>query len=241
MDLDLHLQRGFDRVELVSGTIGNPRDGRMCLMSLVAFLAGEDHSDSPGCASPLIQAFAVRINDSMPHAARQRLKPFAPRIIGTNDGLDELRARVLSGALAEGNFLEAADQYWAEPTAPAQGRHSRLRRLWRWLRKDIDQRLFYCALSCGDGTYMANHAAHLIARLARSAPNARAQEVYWDTAIAILDRLCDVGAPVRREPGVQAGRLTQLESMPDLRQGNSVREETAFPLSSILWWRSAGD
>src|SRR4051812_15120531 len=71
MDLDLRLQRSLNRVELVGGTIGNPGDGRLCLMSLVAFLAGEDHSDAPGCASPLIQAFAIRINDNMPHAARQ--------------------------------------------------------------------------------------------------------------------------------------------------------------------------
>src|SRR4051812_46855591 len=77
MDLDLHLQRSFDRVELVSGTIGNPGDGKMCLMSLVAFLGGEEHSDSPECASPLIQAFAVRINDNMPHklgSASRRLR-----------------------------------------------------------------------------------------------------------------------------------------------------------------------
>src|SRR3954447_1181222 len=101
MDLNLRLQRAFDRVELVSGTIGNPGDGRMCLMSLVAFLAGEDHSDAPGCASPLIQAFAVQINDHMPDAARQRLKPFAPRIIGTNDGLDGARVQVLSQVLTD--------------------------------------------------------------------------------------------------------------------------------------------
>ena len=92
MDLDLRLQRALDRVELVSGSIGDPGQGRMCLMSLVAFLAGEGHSDAPGCASPLIQAFAVAVNDLMPRAARQRLKPFAPRIIGTNDGLDGARA-----------------------------------------------------------------------------------------------------------------------------------------------------
>jgi hypothetical protein len=71
MELDLRLQRALDGVELVSGTIGNPSDGRMCLMSLVAFLAGEDHTDSPHCASPLIQAFAIRINDNMPYKARQ--------------------------------------------------------------------------------------------------------------------------------------------------------------------------
>ena len=35
MDLDPRLQRAFDRVELVSGSIGNPGDGRMCIMSLV--------------------------------------------------------------------------------------------------------------------------------------------------------------------------------------------------------------
>ena len=42
MDLDLRVQRALDRVELVGGSIGDPGDGRMCLMSLVAFLAGED-------------------------------------------------------------------------------------------------------------------------------------------------------------------------------------------------------
>src|SRR3954464_15922454 len=102
MNLDVGLQRAFDRVELVSGSIGNRGEGRMCLMSLVAFLAGEHHSDSPGCASPLIQTFAVLVNDHMPRAARQRLKPFAPRIIGTDDGLDGARAEVLRRALAEG-------------------------------------------------------------------------------------------------------------------------------------------
>ena len=69
MDLDLRLQRALDRVELVSGSIGDPGDGRMCLMSLVAFLAGEPHSDSPGCASPVVQAFAVAVNDHMPRAS----------------------------------------------------------------------------------------------------------------------------------------------------------------------------
>src|SRR3954447_9635227 len=109
MDLNLRLQRAFDRVELVSGTIGNPGNGRMCLMSLVAFLAGEDHSDAPGCASPLIQAFAVRINDSMPYEMRQRLKPFAPRIIGTNDGLDRKRAQVLRRMFAVEPLPEVPD------------------------------------------------------------------------------------------------------------------------------------
>ena len=135
MDLDVRLQRAFDRVELVSGSIGNPGEGRMCLMSLVAFLAGEAHSDAPRCASPLIQTFAVLVNDHMPREARQRLKPFAPRIIGTNDGFDQVRTEILRHALTEGILAKALGQCLTGP-APTQGRLSRLRRLWRWLRKD---------------------------------------------------------------------------------------------------------
>ena len=112
MDLDVGLQRAFDRVELVSGSIGDPGEGRMCLMSLVAFLAGEAHSDAPGCASPLIQTFAVLVNDHMPHAARQRLKPFAPRIIGTNDGFDPVRAEILRGGLGRRDPRQGA---WPMP------------------------------------------------------------------------------------------------------------------------------
>ncbi len=62
MDLDLRLQRAFDRIELVSGA-GDPRAGTMCVMSFAAFLAGEAaHTDDPVGASRLIRAFAIPIN-----------------------------------------------------------------------------------------------------------------------------------------------------------------------------------
>jgi hypothetical protein len=222
MDLHPSLQRAFDRIELVSGSIGDPDEGRMCLMSLVAFLAGEQHSDAPGCASPLIQTFAVVINDHMPHGARQRLKPFAPRIIGTSDGFDQVRAEILRHALAEGILAKALDQCLAEP-APPQGRLSRLRRLWRWLRKDEQGRLL--ALSGDDGVDLARGAARLVARSARRAPCAREQERHWDAAIGLLDMLCDVGAPTRCGPGIRAERLAQLEGRPRPRQDAPTREE----------------
>src|SRR5215218_10066284 len=205
MDLDPRLQRALDRVELVGGTIGDPGDGRMCLMSLVAFLAGEPHSHSPGCASPVVQAFAVAVNDHMPRAARQRLKPFAPRIIGTGDGFDRVRAAILRQALAEEIPPEgrAAGPRPAEPAAPAPGRLAKLRRLWRWLRKDERGRLLDRALSRDDGVYLAREAARLLARAARHAADARERERRWDAAIGLLDRLCDAGAPAqgRRGPG----------------------------------------
>ena len=226
MDLDLRLQRALDRVELVGGSIGDPGQGRMCLMSLVAFLAGEGHSDAPGCASPVVQAFAVAVNDHMPRAARQRLKPFAPRIIGTRDGFDRMRAAVLRRALAEEIPPEApAGHRPAGHGAPAKGGFAKLRRLWRWLRKDERGRLLDRALSRDDGVYLAREAARLIARAARHAPNARERERHWDAAIGLLDRLCDVGVPAaRRGPGVRAERLARLESTPRRRQDAPGRE-----------------
>ncbi len=192
-------------------------------MSLVAFLAGEQHSDAPGCASPLIQTFAVLVNDHMPHGARQQLKPFAPRIIGTNDGFDQVRAAVLRHALAEGMVAKAPDECLTESAAPACGRFSRIRRFWRWLRKDEQGRLL--ALSRDDGVNIARGAARLIARSARRAPCAREQERHWDAAIGLLDILCDVGAPTRCGPGIRAERLAQLEGTPRPRQDAPGREE----------------
>ncbi len=226
MDLDPRLQRALDRVELVGCSIGDPGDGRMCLMSLVAFLAGEPHSDSPGCASPLIQTFAVLVNDHMPRAARQRLKPFAPRIIGTNDGFDGARAAVLLHALAEGVLAGAPGQDLARAAAPPNGGvFAKLRHLWRWLRKDEQDRLLHCARYGDDGVDLAREAARLIARSARRAPGAREQERHWDAAIGLLDRLCDVGALRRRGPDIWAERVAQLENTPRSRQDASGREK----------------
>jgi hypothetical protein len=216
MDLNLRLQRVSDRVELVSGSIGNPGEGRMCLMSFVAFLAGEAHSDSPSRASPLIQAYAVLINDHMPYDARQRLKPFAPRIIGTNDGLDRERALLLHGVL-EREILPRAAAGRAATRVAAAGRESAgflgLRRFWRWLRRDELQRFLDYGPYHDDETAMASHAARLIAQLARSAPDARERDWYWNAAIGLLDRLCDVGAPTRLPQEVRGDRLAWLEDM----------------------------
>jgi hypothetical protein len=82
-------------------TIGEPDRGTACAMSLVAHLAGEGHTDRPGCVSPLVRDFVIPVNDHMPREARQRLKPFVPRLVGTNDGLDRARAEVLRRVLVE--------------------------------------------------------------------------------------------------------------------------------------------
>jgi hypothetical protein len=98
MDVDRRMEELCERVVLVDG-VGSRKRGELCVMSFVALLAGERHTDRPASASPLIRNLAISVNDAMPGDVRQRLKPFAVRMIGTNDGHDRARAEVLRQAL----------------------------------------------------------------------------------------------------------------------------------------------
>ncbi|MGG5817721.1 hypothetical protein [Falsiroseomonas sp. HW251] len=198
MHLDIRLERALERVELVTG-VGTRDAGRMCVMSLVACLAGEEHTDSPGCASPLIRAFAIPLNDNMPHAVRQRLKPFAPRILGTQDGMDTQRAELLRRALAEEVLPRLGGRQ------PPQSRRfaGPLWRFWailgmRRLEREAEW-MMDRAVALSDGADLARAIAaagavgRLLARAAREAPDPKEADRLWDLAIGLLDRLCDVG------------------------------------------------
>jgi hypothetical protein len=77
---------------LAHGSHATPEDGR-CAMEWVSYLAGEPHSDQPACVSPALRAFCVALNDGLEENARQRLRPYLARTIGTrHDGLDEERS-----------------------------------------------------------------------------------------------------------------------------------------------------
>jgi hypothetical protein len=73
------------------GTHATPDEGR-CAMEWVSYLAGEGHTDSPACVSPVLRALCISLNDTLPDGPRQRLRPYLTRTIGTaGDGLDEQR------------------------------------------------------------------------------------------------------------------------------------------------------
>lgn len=84
MTLDL------DTLVLRSGTHASASDG-VSLMEAVSILAGEPWSNSPTCTSPVIAAYARSLNDWLPDDARQRLKAYIPRLIGTAEPDLELR------------------------------------------------------------------------------------------------------------------------------------------------------
>jgi hypothetical protein len=215
MDPDprLQQQRVLDRFELVSG-IGEPGEGTACVMSLVAHLAGEGRTDRPRCASPVIREFAIPVNDHMPREARQRLKPFVPRLVGTNDGLDRGRAEVLRRVLVETILPGASGECQAaspgEPARPAGPfRRLRIRLLRGSLLRRIGRLLDEAEGGRGRGqeAELASAAGRLLAMCARDAWDAREAEWYWNQAIALLDRLCEVG--VQGQRGEAAGVRTQ--------------------------------
>ena len=226
MEQDLRLQRILEEVKLVVG-MGNRNKGELCIMSLVALLAGERHTDSPKSTSPLIRQFVISLNDQMPCEVRQRLKPFAPNLLGTNDGLDRERSEVLRRVLAEEILPRALGQHQESPDPAGTRRCTEpLRRLWirLWLRRSrahchiarlIDQ------VRKGDhwpssDAGRARATARLISLCAREAADAGEKEWYWRAAIGLLDRLCEVGAEARCAAAASAlppDRLAWLEKI----------------------------
>lgn len=70
--------------------------GNACVMEIVSYIAGDPWSDHPPCACPALTAFMLTYNDDLPSDAdRDRLlKPFIPRLVGTNTGEDTHMRRV---------------------------------------------------------------------------------------------------------------------------------------------------
>ena len=64
-----------------------------CVMELSSYIAKEPWSDHPACVSPVLAAFLRSWNDALDDDTRQKLKPYAARVVGTaGDGKDKQRA-----------------------------------------------------------------------------------------------------------------------------------------------------
>ncbi|MBL8732144.1 MAG: hypothetical protein JNN13_07220 [Planctomycetes bacterium] len=77
------MQRLTEQHPLRRGAHATRADG-MCAMEMVAWLAGEPHSDEPRCACPVLAALTRACNDSMNDEARNRhLRPLVPLLVNT--------------------------------------------------------------------------------------------------------------------------------------------------------------
>jgi len=72
------------------------RDDGMCAMEMVAWLAGEAHSDEPECACPVLAALVRACNDAMTdHARNAHLRPLVPQLVNSRRSVAIERVRGL--------------------------------------------------------------------------------------------------------------------------------------------------
>ena len=72
----------YPKLNLIKGS-GKTYDQGFCVMQAVAWFAGEKHTDKPQCACPVLTAYAIRINDQLPDAKRQKLRKLIAPLTGT--------------------------------------------------------------------------------------------------------------------------------------------------------------
>jgi hypothetical protein len=225
MSFDVDVQRRYDGVELVAG-IGDPRLNRFCIMSFVAFMAGEYFGDRPKTASQIIRKFVIPLNDRVDPATRQRLKPFAPRIIGTNDEHEDDRAALIWQTVIREILPVALDDTAGGSPNIATNRHDlgesavsvrcAAGELPVRVRRNIEHMLE--AQEHGRYGVLAKEAGHMLATLAETVRQEGRRTWYLNQAITLLDRLCEISTAERahndRETRVGIG--TRRSAHPEL-------------------------
>jgi len=72
------------------------RDDGMCAMEMVAWLAGEPHSDEPRCSCPVLAALVRAVNDALTDSSRNRLlRPLVPQLVHSRSSMTRERQRGL--------------------------------------------------------------------------------------------------------------------------------------------------
>ncbi len=237
MMTDLTHERLYDSVSLVP-RVGNRNDNELCVMSLVALLAGERHTDRPKAACQVIATFAIKVNDGIDCDARQALKPFAPRIVGTRDGLTRRRAWILVNSIL-GEVLPHRAQDAGHSVSATLIEKLRIRShsfdteelqdVSALLRREADNLgldrgrlndLRYMLRACerGSDELVANSCASILSDFARHPVGDEDSGWYWNKAIDLIDRICDVGegpslvgAQIEHHANTQAQRIRAQE------------------------------
>lgn len=237
-------QSHLDRFDLINGA-GERRDSELCVMSLVALMSGDRHTDRPATACPVIAAFVIKINDAIDCDTRQDLKPLAYRILGTNDGLGRERAWLLARECVNDVFARLLEDAGAPgevvanlPRMPIRLDNSfDIRQLSRDLQvlgrrygversRLFDIRYLLRALRSESDELVASAAAVMMVDSARLIDVPVAENIFWNKAIDMFSRLCDIGERVQASPHVIEERL--------MAEGNRDRAVSVYgPM--LLW------
>lgn len=82
----------IESLRLEPGSHDSPEEG-VCIVELASILARERFTDEPDCVCEVIGAFLRSWNDRASYVDRQRLRPYAGRIVGTRSGGSITRRR----------------------------------------------------------------------------------------------------------------------------------------------------
>jgi hypothetical protein len=196
-----------ERFPLLPGSHRTRADG-MCAMEMVAWLAGEPHSDGPSCTCPVIAAFVRAFNDFLPDAdARDRwLRRLLPRLIHTVASREVERERGLIAvdravrvlaplAAAARGDLELAALLRALPPATEGG--GALREIARALPPHAPRAITWIVARAAQGSAPVSWVAGAVhvARLAGS-------EAAWSECARLLEDMARAG----RAPGAPRHR-----------------------------------
>jgi hypothetical protein len=110
MNVDLSNAKKFLETLVVEKGSHEGEDG-FCVMEAVAYVAGEEHTDTPKCASEVIGSFLRSWNDSLNDKDRQLLKPYVLKLVGTvaSKEIEVARAR-----LAQDWYVRVFTPTWLE-------------------------------------------------------------------------------------------------------------------------------
>ena len=70
---------------------------KACVMQMVAYISGDNWTDSPECACPVLTRYAIYLNDKFNDEHRQKMKAFIVPLVGTrmNDETQIARKRMI--------------------------------------------------------------------------------------------------------------------------------------------------
>jgi len=179
-----------DTMKLTHGSHADT-DGQ-CLMEAVALLGGEEKTDDPACACPVLSAYGRRLNDAMGKGAEgdalraKYLADLAPRLVGTRSTpeVEQRRAYVLADHAVRAFAPMALD------AAGLVGEAEKLRALDPIRDRDTATHAIHAAYAAyaADGAAAAAHAAWAAAHAAGAATHAiHAAYAAADTSRAAAD------------------------------------------------------
>ncbi len=215
---------------LRQGPSHDPASGA-CLFDAGMWLVYGRIGDNPPCSCPVIRAYGIRLNDRMPDAVRQRLKPFILRIVGNRDPeAEEARTRFIVLETARRVVPLAFEKRWPKLAAEARGISDNatleeIRAVMQKLRIAASAYAYAYASATAAAVAAATAASAAAAAADSAADSAASASAYayayaavWDETIWILDNVLKIG---KQSPEFDEGEVRASVQQFELARQNA--------------------